>query len=85
MFSRKERDYLLQKLKITKSYERVLKHRIRVKLDEFYKVEHPLLEKSGITKFHNGITENHNENQRARPDSNRRPNAPQALALSPHS
>jgi len=60
MFSRKERDYLLQKLKITKSYERVLKHRIREKLKQFYEVELQLLEKRGITEFYNGITKNNN-------------------------
>ncbi len=82
MFSKKEREFLSNPHGVSGSYRRVLRHRIREKLSEFYKVEQPLLEKRGITEFYNGITENHNENGRARRDSNPRPNAPQAFALS---
>jgi len=60
VLSKKESDYLSREVKLTKSYERVLKHRIREKLKQFFKVELPLLEKRGITEFYNAITENNN-------------------------
>lgn len=59
MLSKKERGYLSE-VKTTKSYDRVLKHRIRKKLKQFFEVELPLLEKKGITEFYNSITENNN-------------------------
>ncbi len=82
MFSKKESEFLSGKLKVAKPYECVLRHRIREKLKNFYSEELPLLEKGGITEFYKGITENHNGVERARRDSNPRPNAPQAFALS---
>ncbi len=82
MFSKKEKEYLTKPESITQSYRRVLKHRIREKVSEFYKEELPLLQERGITEFYNGITEFNNEEKRARRDSNPRPNAPQAFALS---
>jgi len=60
MLSKVECDFLLENLKITKSYERVLKYRIRQKLKLFFELEIPLLEKRGITEFYNNITENNN-------------------------
>jgi len=81
VFSKKELEFLSKPEGISGSYRRVLRHRIREKLKEFYKVEQPLLEERGITEFYNGITENHNEKERARRDSNPRPNAPQAFPL----
>jgi len=60
MLSKTERDYLSGNLDATKSYKRVLKHRIREKLKQFFEEELPLLEKRGITEFYNGITENNN-------------------------
>ena len=60
--SKKENEYLSGNLEISKSYARILKHRIREKIKQFMKVELPLLEKRGIAEFYNGITENHNGN-----------------------
>jgi len=60
MLSKKEREYLSKPDRISRSYGRVLRHRIRKKLIEFYKVEQGLLEDSGITEFNNAITENNN-------------------------
>ena len=60
LFSKIESDYLTGKVTITKSYERVLKHRINAKLRHFFMVELPFIKKAGITEFYNGITENHN-------------------------
>jgi len=36
LLSKKERDYLLKNVDAAKSYERVLKHRIREKLKQFF-------------------------------------------------
>ncbi|MGI0057526.1 MAG: hypothetical protein ACREAK_09175, partial [Nitrosarchaeum sp.] len=58
--SKKEQDYLSRNLNITKSYERVLKFRIREKLKRFFEREFPLLEERGITEFYNGITKFNN-------------------------
>jgi len=81
LLSKIEQDYLSRNLKVTKSYERVLKHRIRKKLKQLFEKELPLLEERDITEFYNGITEFYNKNERARRDSNPRPNAPQAFPL----
>jgi len=59
MLSKAERDYLSE-VKTTKSYDRVLKHRIRKKLKQFFEVELPLLDKRGITEFYNDITKINN-------------------------
>jgi len=60
MFSKKEREFLEGKREQPKSYQRVLNYRIRRKLKQFFEVELPLLQRRGITKFYNGITENNN-------------------------
>jgi len=60
VFSRVEHDYLLDNSNVTKSYERVLKFRIKEKVKKFFDEELQLLEKKGITEFYNGITENNN-------------------------
>ena len=60
MFSKIERDYLVGKLDGSRSYERVLKHRVKNKLKQFFMLELPLLQKAGITEFYNGITEINN-------------------------
>lgn len=60
MFSKTEYEYLKGKIQLSKSYRRVLDHRIREKLKRFFEVELLLLEKRGITEFYNSITENNN-------------------------
>ena len=60
MLSKKERDYLSKKTEFQKSYGRVLRHRIKQKLKNFYMLEMPLIQKSGITEFYNDITKNNN-------------------------
>jgi len=60
VFSKKEREYLSKPDRVSRSYGRVLKHRIKEKLIEFYQVEQKLLGESGITEFNNAITENNN-------------------------
>ena len=60
VLSKTERDYLSGKLTMSKSYERVLKYRIKIKLKQFFMLELPLIQKSGITEFYNAITENNN-------------------------
>ncbi len=60
MLSKTERDYLTGRLETSKTYRRVLEHRIRNKLKDFYMLELPLIEKSGITEFRNVVTKNSN-------------------------
>ena len=60
MLSKKERDYLSDQLEISKSYQRVLNHKIRKKLREFYMLELPLIQRSTVTEFGNAVTENGN-------------------------
>ena len=60
MLSKVERDYLSGKITLPKSYERVLRHRIKTKLKQFFMLELPLIQKAGITEFYNGITRNNN-------------------------
>ncbi len=49
--------FLSKPEQVSKSYGRVLKHRIRKKYEEFSKTELPLLQKTGISEFNNNITE----------------------------
>ena len=60
MLSRTERDYLSGKIDISQSHKRVLKYKIKNKLRDFYMLELPLIQQSGITEFNNIITENNN-------------------------
>ena len=64
MLSKTERDYLSGKLTLSKSYRRVLNHRIKSKLKQFFMLELPLIQKAGITEFYNVITENNNDKAR---------------------
>ncbi len=85
MLSKTEREYLEGKYKPLESHKRKLNHQIKKKLKEFYLLELPIMQHSNVTEFGNIVTENGNamiENKRARRDSNPRPNAPQAFALS---
>ena len=62
MLSKVERDYLSGKLAVPKSYERVLKYRIKIKLRQFLMLELPLIQKAGITEFCTAIAKfNNNE------------------------
>ena len=100
MLSTREKNYLAGTFSPSYAHRRVLDHRIRKKINEFYK-ELPLIQKFSVTENSNRlVNENSNkENQiliaggmrrlisegnekRTRSDSNRRPNAPQAFALS---
>jgi len=58
MFSKKERDFLSINCNLSKNYEYVLEHRIKQKLQQYYKLELPLIEKNqNITEFHKNLTE----------------------------
>lgn len=83
MLSQSEREYLSKTNQYSKNYQYVLDHRIKSKLKQFYKKELPLIyQNKALTDFYKDLTENHKEKVRTRSDSNRRPNAPQAFALS---
>ena len=83
LLSNKERNYLTNAEQLPKSYGYILEHRIKKKLRQFYRLELPLIEQStNLTEFHKNLTENNKIEERARRDSNPRPNAPQAFALS---
>ena len=83
MLSKVERTYLRDKERFPKNYQYVLESRIKKKLNEFYNLEVPLIEQnSKVTEFHKNLTKNNKIEERTRSDSNRRPNAPQAFALS---
>lgn len=59
MFSLKEREYLSQSHPITKSYAYVIEHRIKKKLQQFYRLEFKLIQQNqNLTKFHKNLTEN---------------------------
>ena len=85
MLSKTERDYLLGKIIPSITYKRVLNHRIKNKIKEYYTQELPLIQ--NITEFSNIITElsnsfvNHNRKQSLGRDTNPRPNAYEAFAL----
>ena len=85
MFSKTERDYLLGEYTPSVTHKRVLNHRIKNKIKEYYSHELPLIQ--NITEFSNAITEfsntsvNHNTKQSLGRDLNPRPNAYEAFAL----
>ena len=85
MFSKTERDYLLGKYTPTITHKRVLNHRIKNKIKEYYSQELPLIQ--NVTEFSNAITEfsntsiNHKRKQSLGRDTNPRPNAYEAFAL----
>ncbi len=86
MFSKTERNYLSGKYIPSISHQRVLNHRIKNKIKEFYMLELPILQ--NITEFSNIITEFTNEmnNNSIKTgslgrDSISRPNAYEAFAL----
>ncbi len=82
MFSKAERDYLSGKFTPNPNYRRFLNHKIKKKLRGFYQLDFPLIQNSSVSDFANGVSELDNIVKRARSDLNRRPNAPQAFALS---
>ncbi len=57
MLSKTEREYLAGKYLPSKSHRRVLNHRIKKKMKEFFMLELPILQGSGITDFGNTVTE----------------------------
>ena len=79
MLSKTEREYLEGKFQLSSSYRRVLNHKIRKKLKEFFMLELPLIKNSTVTEFGNVIMEFNNtssnqteENERRERDSNPR-------------
>ncbi len=58
MLSKRERNFLEGQKDHSKSYSYVLEHRIKKKLQQFYRLELPLIEQSqNLTEFHNNLTE----------------------------
>jgi hypothetical protein len=57
MFSKTEQDYLSGIFSPSYSHKRVLDHRIRKKIYEFYKNEFPLIQKYSVSDFSNNVTE----------------------------
>ena len=55
MFSKTERDYILGKYMPSITHRRVLNHRIRNKIKEYYTQELPIMQ--NVTEFSNAITE----------------------------
>ncbi len=94
MLSKTERAYLTGVFSPSYAHKRVLDHRIKKKINEFYKNEFPLIQKSSVTNFSN-ITEFSNnkitceamrspfsEGKRSlERGTNPRPNAYEAFAL----
>ncbi len=59
MLSKIERDFLEGNNNYSKNYGYVLEHRIKKKLQQFYRLELPLIEQSpNLTEFHKNLTEN---------------------------
>ena len=95
MFSKTERDYLMCKVTPSYAHKRVLDHRIKKKISDFYKNEYPLIEKFSVNNFSNNVTEFSNnkiiceatrspfsEGKRSLGrDTSTRPNAYEAFAL----
>ena len=83
MFSKTERDYILGKYMPSITHRRVLNHRIRNKIKEYYTQELPIMQ--NVTEFSNAITEfsntssNHIRNQSLERGTNPRSNAYEAL------
>ena len=58
MFSTKERNFLENNSNYSRSYGYVIGHRIKKKLQQFYRLELPLIEQSpNLTEFHKNFTE----------------------------
>ena len=95
MLSKTERDYLSGSFSPSYAHKRVLDHRIKKKINEFYNNEFPLIEKFSVNDFSNNVTEFSNnkiickatrspisEGKRSLGrDTNPRPNAYEAFAL----
>ena len=59
MLSKKEHAFLSVKSGISQNYGYVLEHRIKKKLQQFYRLELPLIEQNqNLTEFHKNLTEN---------------------------
>ena len=95
MLSKTEREYLLGMFFPSSTHKRVLDHRIKKKINEFYKNELPLIQNSSVIDFSNTVTEFSNnkiiceatrspfsEGKRSLGcDTSTRPNAYEAFAL----
>ena len=95
MFSKTELDYLSGTLSPSSAHKRVLDHRIKKKINEFYKNEYSLIQNSSVIDFSNTVTEFSNNKiiceamrspiyegkQSLGCDSITRPNAYEAFAL----
>ena len=85
MFSKTERDYILGKYMPSITHRRVLNHRIRNKIKEYYTQELPIMQ--NVTEFSNAITEFSNTSKNnitkrsLERGTNPRPNAYEAFAL----
>ena len=55
MFSKTEREYLLGNYMPSITHRRVLNHRIRNKIKEYYTQEYPIIQ--NVTEFSNTVTE----------------------------
>ena len=61
MLSKKERDYISGKLDVSSVYARVIEHRIKKKLERFFRLEMPMImQNHTVTEFCNKITKNSN-------------------------
>ena len=57
MFSKTEQNYISGSFSPSNSYKRVLEHRIKKKIDDFYQNEFPLIEKFSVSNISNNVTE----------------------------
>jgi hypothetical protein len=75
MLSKTEKNYLSEMLSPSHSHKRVLDHRIKKKINEFYKKEFPLIQNSSVIDFNNIVTKfSNNINENSTAESMRRPN-----------
>jgi hypothetical protein len=95
MLSKTERDYLSGVFCPSYAHKRVLDHRIKKKINEFYKNELPLIQKFSVNDSSNNVTEFSNNkiiceamrspiyevNESLERGTNPRPNAYEAFAL----
>ena len=59
MLSKIEIEYLRGQRKFSKSYEYIIVHRLKKKLQQFHRLELPLIEQNqNLTEFHKNLTEN---------------------------
>ncbi len=56
MFIKSEREYLLGTLSLSPTHKRVLDHRIKKKINNFYQNEFPLIQKLSVNNFSNNVT-----------------------------